>query len=88
MSPVSGEVFRVIQESEGPIAVGAPIMEVANLADLEVVVDVLSTDAVQIKPGADVALERWGGPPLNGRVRLVEPSAFTKIPHSESKSSG
>jgi len=78
-SPVSGEVFRVIQESEGPIAVGAPIMEVANLTDLEVVVDVLSTDAVQIKPGADVILERWGGPSLNGRVRLVEPSAFTKI---------
>jgi HlyD family secretion protein len=78
-SPVSGEVFRVIQESEGPIALGAPIMEVANLADLEVVVDVLSSDAVQIKPGADVVLERWGGPPLNGRVRLIEPSAFTKI---------
>lgn len=79
LSPVSGEVFRVIQESEGPIAVGAPIMEVANPSDLEVVVDVLSTDAVQIKPGTDVTLERWGGPPLNGRVRLVEPSAFTKI---------
>jgi HlyD family secretion protein len=79
LSPVSGEVFRVIQESEGPIAVGAPIMEVANPSDLEVVVDVLSTDAVQIKPGADVTLVRWGGPPLNGRVRLVEPSAFTKI---------
>lgn len=79
LSPVSGEVLRVIQESEGPMAVGAPIMEVANPSDLEVVVDVLSTDAVQIKPAADVTLERWGGPPLNGRVRLVEPSAFTKI---------
>lgn len=79
LSPVSGEVFRVIQESEGPVTVGQPIMEVANPSDLEVVVDVLSTDAVQIKPGADVTLERWGGPPLNGRVRLVEPSAFTKI---------
>jgi HlyD family secretion protein len=79
LSPVSGEVFRVIQENEGPVALGAPIMEVANPSDLEVVVDVLSTDAVQIKPGADVILERWGGPPLAGRVRLIEPSAFTKI---------
>jgi HlyD family secretion protein len=79
LSPVSGEIFRVIQESEGPVELGAPIMEVADPSDLEVVVDVLSTDAVQIKPGADVALERWGGPPLSGRVRLVEPSAFTKI---------
>lgn len=79
VAPVSGEVFRVIQESEGPVALGAPIMEVADPSDLEVVVDVLSTDAVQIKPGADVILERWGGPPINGRVRLIEPSAFTKI---------
>lgn len=79
LSPVSGEVFRVIQESEGPVTVGAPIIEVANPADLEVVVDVLSTDAVQIRRGADATLERWGGPPLGGRVRLVEPSAFVKI---------
>ena len=78
-SPVAGEIFRVIQESEGPVVLGAPIMEVADPSDLEVVVDVLSTDAVQIKPGADVTLERWGGPPLSGRVRLIEPSAFTKI---------
>ncbi len=79
LSPVSGGVFRVTQESEGPVTLGASIVEVADPADLEVVVDVLSTDAVQIKPGAEVILERWGGPPLVGRVRVVEPSAFTKI---------
>ena len=78
-SPVSGEVFRVIQKSEGPVALGAPIIEVTNPSALEVVVDVLSTDAVQIKLGAKVVLELWGGLPLDGRVRLVEPSAFTKI---------
>jgi len=80
LSPITGEVLRVIQESEGPVALGAPIMEVADPTDLEVVVDVLSIDAVQIRSGADVRLERWGGgEPLEGRVRRVEPSAFMKI---------
>jgi HlyD family secretion protein len=60
--------------------VGAPLLEIGQPADLEVVVDVLSTDAVQIKPGAPVRLLRWGRTePLEGRVRRVEPAAFTKV---------
>ena len=59
---------------------GTPLVEVGDPSDLEVVVDVLSVDAVKVKPGAEVYLERWGGDrTLVGRVRLVEPSAFTKI---------
>jgi len=79
-SPVLGRVLRVWQESEGVVALGAPLLELANPSDLEVVIDVLSMDAVLIQPGAKVWLERWGGDTaVEGRVRLVEPSAFTKI---------
>ena len=79
-TPVAGQILKIIQESESIVAVGAPLLEVGQPAELEVVVDVLSTDAVQIKPGAPVRLLRWGrAEPLEGRVRRVEPAAFTKI---------
>lgn len=79
-SPVLGRVLRVWQESAGAVALGAPLLELADPSDLEVVVDVLTTDAVLILPGAKVWLERWGGDvAVEGRVRLVEPSGFTKI---------
>lgn len=79
-APISGWVLRVMQESGGPIERGAPIMEIADASSLEVVADVLTTDAVHIRPGAPVLIEDWGGPQaLEGRVRLVEPSAFKKI---------
>jgi HlyD family secretion protein len=79
-SPVAGRVLRVLQESEASVAIGAPLIEIGDPRDIEVVVDVLSTDAVQIEPGAPVHIEGWGGDkPLDGRVRRVEPSAFTKV---------
>jgi len=79
-APVSGLVLKVRQESETPVQPGTPILEIGDPRDLEVVVDVLSTDAVEIHPGAAVAIEHWGGPgDLAGRVRRVEPAAFTKI---------
>lgn len=79
-SPVLGRVLRVLHENEDVVALGAPLLELADPADLEVIVDVLTTDAVQLQPGAQVWLERWGGQTsLEGRVRLVEPSGFTKI---------
>lgn len=79
-SPVQGHVLRVLQESEGIVAAGTPLLELANATDLEVVVDVLSTDAVQIHPGTPVRIERWGlDQPLAGRVRVIEPGAFTKV---------
>ena len=79
-SPVPGLVLKVIQESETIVHAGAPIMEIGDLLDLEVVVDVLSTDAVEIHPGAKVTIENWGGQGrLEGSVRRIEPMAFTKI---------
>jgi HlyD family secretion protein len=79
-SPVDGQVLRVLQESEGVVQAGAPIIEVGNPGALEVVVDVLSQDATRISPNAPVVIERWGGArPLEAHVRRVEPSAFTKI---------
>jgi HlyD family secretion protein len=79
-SPVSGRVLRVYQESQRRVPAGTPLLEVGDIADLEVWIEVLSRDGVRIQPGATVWLEQWGGAePLRARVRLVEPSAWTKI---------
>jgi HlyD family secretion protein len=79
-TPVDGKVLRVFQESAAVVAAGAKILELGDPADLEMVIEVLSADAVRIAPGNRVIVERWGGEqPLNGRVRLVEPAAFLKV---------
>jgi len=79
-SPVRGRVLRVAQESEAVVAIGAPLVELADAGDLEAVVDVLTSDAVHIRTGAAVRLDVGAGERvLDGRVRRVEPSAFTKI---------
>jgi HlyD family secretion protein len=79
-SPVSGRVLRVFQESERLVPAGFALLEVGDPADLEAKIEVLSRDGVAIRAGARAWLEKWGGPqPLEARVRLVEPSGFTKI---------
>jgi HlyD family secretion protein len=79
-SPINGRVLRVLQESAAVVNAGTPLLELGDPLDLEAEVDVLSRDAVKIVPGARVLLEHWGGDRvLQGRVRLVEPSGFTKI---------
>lgn len=78
-SPVDGRILRVIQESEAVVPAGASLVELGDPADLEVVVDLLSGDAVRVRQGAEVIIEDWGGVSLSGRVRHVEPYAFTKI---------
>jgi HlyD family secretion protein len=79
-APVSGRVLRVLEESERVVAAGTPLVEVSNTSKVELVADVLSTDAVKLRPGTTVLVEGWGGDgPLRARVRLVEPSAFTKV---------
>lgn len=79
-APVPGVALKVAQESETVVQPGMPLIEIGDPHDLEIVVDVLSTEAVEIRPGAEVAIEHWGGPRvLAGRVRRVEPTAFTKI---------
>jgi HlyD family secretion protein len=79
-APVDGRVFRVPQRSERIVAAGEAILELGNVRQLELVIDVLSEDAVKIRPGNRVIVDQWGGEqPLEGVIRLVEPSAFTKI---------
>lgn len=79
-SPITGCVLRVLQESATFLQPGMPLIEIGNPSDLEVEIDVLSTDAVKVTPGDSVILEHWGGEhPLRGTVRLIEPSAYTKI---------
>jgi HlyD family secretion protein len=79
-SPIGGQVLKVYQESEGVVQGGMPIVELGDPAALEIVVDVLSQDATRIPNGAPATIERWGGKdPLQGHVRVVEPSAFTKL---------
>ncbi|MDH3582989.1 MAG: HlyD family efflux transporter periplasmic adaptor subunit [Phycisphaerae bacterium] len=79
-APCDGRVLRVYQESAGIVTPGTPLLEFGDPSDLECVVDVLSVDAVRIKPGNAVAITGWGGDhPLRGSVRVVEPAGFTKV---------
>lgn len=79
-APATGSVLRLLQESGGVIAAGTPLLEVGDPRDLEVVVDLLSTDAVSVRPAAVSSIVRWGGESaLGAHVRLIEPAGFTKI---------
>ena len=79
-APVAGQVLRVRQESEAVVAAGTPLLDIGDPAQMEVVVDLLTEDAAQVRPGAPARLSHWGGDAfLAARVRLVEPSAFTKV---------
>lgn len=79
-APAEGRVLRVLEESERVVSAGTPLLELSNPSNLEAVIELLSTDAVKVTPGAMVFIENWGGPKaLEGRVRLIEPSAFTKV---------
>lgn len=79
-APSDGLVLRIPDRSERPVAAGEPLLEIGDARQIEVVADFLSEDAVRIRPGSPAILRDWGGPePLEGRVRLVEPSGFTKV---------
>ena len=79
-APVAGKVVKLIQRSEGMVLAGTPLLELGDPTQLEVVADILTEDAAQIAPGTGVQLSNWGGADvLEGRVRLIEPGAFTKV---------
>jgi HlyD family secretion protein len=79
-APVSGVVLRRAHESEAVVVAGEPLLEIANISDLEIVADYLSTDAVRIQPGMPAIIDRWGGgEPLRARVRRIEPVGFVKV---------
>ena len=79
LGAVAGRVLAVPHESEGVVQPGQALIDIGHPARLEVLVEVLSTAAVRIGVGSRVVLDRWGGPALEGRVRVVEPAGFTKV---------
>lgn len=79
-APSSGRVLRVLRESAGPVAAGAPLLEIGDVSSLEIRADLLSSDATPVRVGAEATVTSWGGrKPLAARVRKIEPAAFTKI---------
>lgn len=78
-APVSGRILKIMQESEAVMQAGAPLLEIGDPRDLEVVADLLSTEAVKIEPGASVRINGWGGTPVHGRVTRVDPAGFLKV---------
>jgi HlyD family secretion protein len=79
-APADGVVLKRIRESESFVPAGDPLLEIGDPGQLEIVVDLLSTDAVRVKPGNHALIERWGGDKkLEARVRRIEPSGFTKV---------
>lgn len=80
VAPTCGRVLRVFHEDAGVVNAGTPLLEVGNIQDMEMVLDILSTEAVRIQPGAKIFIEHWGGnSTLNGIVRRIEPAAFLKV---------
>lgn len=80
IAPVNGYVLNVFEENERAVTPGMPIMEIGDTNDMEAEIELLSSDAVAVRPGAPVSIEQWGGPaPLKGRVALIEPGGYTKI---------
>ncbi|HEX5521067.1 MAG TPA: efflux RND transporter periplasmic adaptor subunit [Longimicrobiaceae bacterium] len=79
-APTGGRVLRVLEPSERVVPSGTPLLDLANARALEVVADVLSSDAVRIRPGNRVVIDDWGGTaPLEGTVQHIEPAAFTRV---------
>ena len=80
VSPVDGFILNVFEESARMLPAGTPIMEVGDPTDMESEIELLSSDAVGVQPGASVSIEEWGGEkPLHGRVSIVEPGGYTKV---------
>jgi len=78
-APVTGRILKITQDSEAVVQAGTPLIDIGDPADLEVVADLLSTDAVQIKVDAPVRIDGWGGAPMQGRVIRVDPAGFVKV---------
>lgn len=77
-APVDGEILTIHHESEAVVAAGAALVEIGDPTELEVVVELLSSDAIRVRPDAPARVEGWGGPTLEATVRRVEPTGFTK----------
>jgi HlyD family secretion protein len=78
-SPVNGRILEILHKSEGVVQPGEALVEIGDPDDLEIAADFLSADAVQIESGQKALIEDWGGEPLIGKVRRVDPAGFTKV---------
>jgi HlyD family secretion protein len=79
-APVAGRVMKVHLTSEATVALGTPLVEIGDTSRLEIVAELLTSDALLARPGSKVRIDRWGGAAtLEGKVRLIEPGAFTKV---------
>lgn len=78
-APVTGRVLKIAQDSETVVLAGTPLVDIGDPIDLEVVADLLSTDAVQITQGSPVTIDGWGGLPIRGKVTRVDPAGFLKV---------
>jgi HlyD family secretion protein len=79
-APAAGRILRIPQESARVVSAGEPLVEIGDPSKLEITTDLVSTVAVRVRQGQPLYVEGWGGEyPLRGRVRLVEPSGFTKV---------
>lgn len=78
-SPITGTVLKVHRESEGPVEMGTPLIDIGDTAKLEIVSEILTRDVVGLKPGNEVVISGWGGGALTGKIRVIEPAAFTKV---------
>lgn len=78
-SPITGKVLKLYRESEGPVNAGFQLMEIGDISNLEIASEILTRDAVNIRYGNQVIIEGWGGETLEGKVKIIEPSAYTKV---------
>ena len=79
-APIAGKVLRVLRQSEGVVQMGTPLVELGDPSRLEIIVDLLTEDATEVRPGDPATIESWGGDrKLAAHVRTIEPSAFTRI---------
>ena len=79
-APVTGTIYNVLEENERVILAGTALFEISDQDKLEVIVDLLTQDAIKIEAGDTVYITGWGGDQtINGIVRIIEPEAFTKI---------
>lgn len=78
-APVNGVVLRIMRRSEGVVDAGTPLLEIGDPNDMEITVNLLSEDAVKLKPGQKAIVTNWGGEDLNAVVRRIEPFGQTKV---------
>lgn len=79
LAPANGTVLSLLSESEQVVLPGGPLLEIGDPDNLEIIVHLLSSDAVNVAPGATVRIDGWGGPDLTAKVRRVDPAAYTKV---------